>query len=38
MVLVKFPFLICHEALVLVFLEDGSNFVPLTSEHQRHIY
>ena len=38
MILVKFPFLICHEALVLVFLKDGFNFVPLTSEHQRHIY
>lgn len=39
MVLVKFLFLICHEALVLVFLEDGFSSVLLTSEHhQRHIY
>ena len=39
MVLVKFLFLICHEALVLVFLEDSFNSVLFTSEHhQRHVY
>lgn len=38
MLLVKFPFLICHGILVLLFLEDSFNFVPLTSEHrQRHL-